>query len=108
MSRGRLRIAGVALAFSVLAAGCAENRYCAKPQAYETAPSVTPIKSVDDMKVEPGAGAYLIPPPSPSPVPFGRQVADPNKSGKKRWSCLDQPPPLPPANTAAATPVSKP
>jgi hypothetical protein len=98
----------LALAFSALATGCTQNRYCSRPQDYETAPSVAPLKSVEDMKVEPGPGAYLIPPASPSPVPFGQKVADPKKSGKTHWSCLDQPPTLPPPTASSQTPAAKP
>jgi hypothetical protein len=95
----QLSITG-ALTLTVLAfAGCAENRYCASPDTYESAPSIPAIQSVGDVKVSLNPDAYLIPPVPANPVPFGQKIPDPNKT---RWSCLDQPPRLTSGSTAAA------
>ena len=80
--------------------GCAENRYCAKPQAYETAPSVPDIQSVGDIKVTPAPDAYVIPPAPANPMPFGVKVATAKET---RWLCLDMPPPFVPAAAQATS-----
>jgi len=90
-------IAAATLAFS----GCAENRYCASPDPYESAPSIPPIQSVGEVKVQLNPNAYVIPPVPANPIPFGQQIPD---SKKTRYSCLDQPPRLPPATAPAAAP----
>jgi hypothetical protein len=93
----------------VAMAGCSANRYCAKPQDYEYAPSVPPIASTDNLTIASSPDAFTIPPAPATPVPFGQKVSDPAKPGETRWSCLDQPPPLPPsaARANAAPAASK-
>lgn len=93
-------LAAIALAF----AGCAENRYCANPDPYESAASIPVIQSVGDVKVTLTPDAYLIPPPPATPIPFGQRIPD---SKKTRYTCLDQPPRLPPAPTPDAAPPTK-
>lgn len=94
-------IAALTLAF----AGCAENRYCATPAPYESAPSIPTIQSVGDVKVTLNPDAYVIPPPPAQSVPFGWRVPD---SKKTRYSCLDQPLPLAlPKAPAAPAPAAK-
>ncbi len=90
----------------IAAAGCSANRYCAKPQSYEYAPSVPVIASAGNLTITSSPDAFTIPPASANPVPFGQKVPNPDKPGKTRWSCLDQPPPLPPP-AARATPAAK-
>jgi len=90
----RLALPGLAAA-TLLFAGCAENRYCAKPQDYERAESIPAIHAVDNLKVVPSPDAYLIPAVPDNPVPFGQKVPVPGKPGDTQWACLDQPPPLP-------------
>lgn len=91
-------IAVATLAF----AGCAENRYCANPDTYESAPSIPAIQSVGDVKVTLNPDAYVIPPVPANPVPFGQIIPDAKKT---RYSCLDQPPRLPPVAAPAAAPA---
>lgn len=94
----KFKITLVAVA-TLAIAGCAENRYCATPEAYESAPSIPTIQSVGDVKVTLTPDAYVIPPVPANPIPFGQQIPDAKKT---RYSCLDQPPRLPPAPAPAA------
>jgi hypothetical protein len=89
--------------------GCAAGHYCSKPIAYQSSPSVPVVQSIGDIKVQPSASAYLVPPaPTSAQQPFGQQVADPQKAGKTHWSCLDQPPPFTPTNAPMNAPAIPP
>lgn len=99
---------GFLCATALILAGCGANRYCAKPQAYESAPSVPVIRSIDNIRVEPSPDAYLIPAEPADPVPFGQKVAVAGKPGRTEWSCLDQPTALPPLGSAATSAPAKP
>jgi hypothetical protein len=93
-------------AAAALSGGCAANRYCASPQAYEYAASVPRIVSTDNTVITYSPDAFTIPPPPDNPIPFGRKVPRPGHPGDTQWSCLDQPPPLPaPASAPTAAPA---
>ena len=94
-----IRTAIVLATSTLLLTGCAENRYCAKPAAYESAASIPAIQSAGDVKVTLTPDAYVIPPQPANPIPFGQKIPDPSRT---RWSCLDQPPVLPPLPPAPA------
>ncbi|MFX8680965.1 hypothetical protein ABTM69_20160, partial [Acinetobacter baumannii] len=66
------------------------------------APSIPAIQSVGEVKVTLTPDAYVIPPAPANPVPFGQKIADAKKT---RYSCLDQPPPLPATPSADAAPA---
>lgn len=77
----------IALAAVVLA-GCAGNRYCLEPQAYQSAETYPPIAASGELSVPESPSALRIPPPPAKAVPFGFE----DKTGEV--VCLDQPPML--------------
>lgn len=81
-----------ALAVAVLTAGCATNSYCKAPQAYENAPSITPIKAPDGLNISTPSTALKVPDVKVDSVTFGYYVPDPKKPGEGELRCLDQPP----------------
>lgn len=82
------------LALSSLVSGCAVNSYCANPQPYETAASITPIVAPEGMRIPTPTTALKVPEAKTESVTYGFLAPDPAKPGKKRLHCLDQPPAL--------------
>ncbi len=82
------------LALSSLVSGCAVNSYCAGPQPYETAASITPIVAPEGMRIPTPTTALKVPEAKTESVTYGFLAPDPSKPGKKRLLCLDQPPAL--------------
>ncbi|MDN5873435.1 MAG: hypothetical protein L0H29_03515 [Sinobacteraceae bacterium] len=72
---------------------CTNNRYCLKPQPYQSAQSIPVLKGTGDLSVPQAAGALVIPKPAAHPVPFGKEVK--GKDGEEKIACLDQPPLIP-------------
>lgn len=67
---------------------CASNEYCMKPQDYQAAADLPPLKSAGALRVPETPSALHVPPPPENAVPFGVR----NAEGKP--VCLDQPPHL--------------
>lgn len=77
-----------------LLGGCASNQYCLKPQKYQSARSIPPLRGTSTLQMPVSAGALLVPPPvGAQRVPFGQKIK--GGSGKTQVVCLDQPPVMP-------------
>lgn len=85
--------AGLLLA-AALGSGCTTNAYCKAPQAYENAPSITPIKAPEGLTVATPSTALKVPDVKVDSVTFGYYVPDPANPAKSQLRCLDQPPVL--------------
>jgi len=70
------------------------SRHCVGELDYQTAQTLPPPGQVDNLTVPESPSALRIPPPPQDPVPFAREVADPENPAKTRVDCLDIPPPL--------------
>ncbi|GAC1623212.1 MAG: hypothetical protein NVS9B10_08030 [Nevskia sp.] len=75
---------------------CAANRRCARPQAYENAPSIPPLVGTDTLKVPVTSTALKVPEAKGESLTFGYVTPDPARPGKTKVECLDLPPPIPP------------
>src|SRR5262249_50333967 len=88
--------AALVAAAAVMLAGCATgNSYCLGDQPYSKAQSVTPIKTVEGLKLPETGSTLKVPPLPATAVPFGQETKD--EKGKKVIECLDQPPRMPPS-----------
>lgn len=76
-----------------LLAGCASNQYCLKPQHYQSARSIPPLRGTDGLQIPLSAGALLVPKGDAQHIPFGQKVK--GSEGKATVVCLDQPPAMP-------------
>lgn len=77
-----------------LLGGCAGNQYCLKPQKYQSARSIPPLRGTGILQMPVSAGALLVPPAGAQRVvPFGQKITGSN--GKTQVVCLDQPPAIP-------------
>lgn len=98
-------IAIAALAAALFVTGCTTNAYCKSPQAYENAPTITPIKAPEGLNISTPSTALKVPDVKVDSVTFGYYIPDPAEPGKSQLRCLDQPPVLVLAPEAApATP----
>jgi len=79
---------------SILGAGCTTTSYCRNPQPYETAPSIPAIKAPDGLNIVSPSTALKVPDVKAESVTYGFYAPDPNKPGKAKLYCLDQPPEL--------------
>lgn len=92
-----LLMIGTAIALSA----CQANRYCARPQAYESAPSIPPLVGSDTLRIPTTPTALKVPDAKGDSLTFGYGVPDPAHPGKSRIECLDRPPPIPPLADSA-------
>ncbi len=75
---------------------CTVNRYCSKPQPYETAPSIPALVGTDTLRVPTTSTALKVPEAKGDSLTFGYVTPDPARPGKTKLECLDKPPPIPP------------
>lgn len=80
------------LAVAAITSGCATNSYCKSPQAYENAPSITPIKAPEGLNISTPSTALKVPDVKVDSVTFGYYVPDQKKPNQAELRCLDQPP----------------
>lgn len=85
-------VALVALALAM--AGCTTTGYCKNPQRYENAPSIPVIKAPEGLSIASPSTALKVPDVKVDSVTYGYYAPDPEKPGKAKLYCLDQPPAL--------------
>lgn len=89
-----LRIAAAVGSLALLSACGGVSRHCMGELEYQTAQTLPAPGNVEGMTLKDSASALQIPPEPANPVPFAREVPDPEEPGKSRTECLDVPPPL--------------
>lgn len=83
--------------------GCATDRECTAEAKYRQAESIQVIQGTGELRLPESPSALRIPPLSEA---ARAAAAEPAEHGKgRRAGCLDVPPPMPPQEAEAATPV---
>lgn len=88
-----LRVIALAVPL-VISAGCTTTAYCKNPQPYENAPSIPVIQAPEGLSISTPSTALKVPDVKVDSVTYGYYAPDPEKPGKAKLYCLDQPPAL--------------
>lgn len=94
MQRSLLGPLPVLFAAALLSACGGVSRHCVGEFEYQRAQTLPAPGKIEGLSLPDSASALQIPPAPENPVPYARQVPDPEDPGEMRTECLDVPPPL--------------